>query len=278
MEGPGMSRHRQIVAALAVILAGSLAAAGCGGVALPATSQCIPAGYVYYLDGAGGGSAIQNWSGGVRKGLEAAGYSVFGEMFPWETGLGPLADQGAGAAYKRGKAKELAARIQEHRKYCPGDAMHLIALSAGTAVAVYTLEALPDGLQVESVVLLGASVSASHDLTAALRHVRNRLFIFTSSQDSVLRFLVPLTGTADRDGGGAGPAGLVGFIIPPNASDETRRLYGEKVVTIAWKPEFERAGNYGGHLDNVNEEFIRDFVAPLVMSGRLAAAAKAGAP
>jgi len=68
----------------------------------------------------------------------------------------------------------------------------------------------------------------------------------------------------DRAPGGAGPAGLVGFILPKDASEETRRLYTEKVVTKAWTPEFEKAGNYGGHLDNVNPEFIRDHVAPLI--------------
>jgi pimeloyl-ACP methyl ester carboxylesterase len=224
---------------------------------------------VYYIDGAGGGSAIANWSGGVRKGLQEAGYNAFGEMFPWETGFGVLIDQAADVGYKRSRAKELVARIREHRKQCPDDPVHFIALSAGTAIAVYALEAMPDDAPADNVVLLGASISADHDLTQALRHLRGRLFIFTSPGDAVLGFFVPLTGTADREVGGSGPAGLYGFIVPPNASEETRRLYAEKVVTIPWTPQFEVDGNYGGHLDNVNPEFIRDHVAPLVMEGRL---------
>jgi len=273
-----MFQHRRAATIVGLTMLACLPAAGCVLTADPEPARCIPAGYVYYLDGAGGGSAIQNWSGGVRKGLLAAGYNVFGEMFGWETGLGPLVDQQAGVDYKRSKAKELARRIQEHRKQCPIDPVHLIALSAGTAVAAYTLEALPEDCPVDTVVLLGASLSADHDLTQALRHVRNRLFIFTSHQDAVLGFLVPLTGTADREFGGPGPAGLKGFILPANASEETRRLYAQKVVTIAWTPEFEAAGNYGRHLDNVNEEFIRDYVAPLIMGGQSPPPAKAGTP
>jgi pimeloyl-ACP methyl ester carboxylesterase len=253
-------------ACLAVMLL--MAGAGCTLFVDPANQTCLPEGYVYYLDGAGGG-ALVNWSGGVRQGLREAGYNAFGEMFTWETGLGPLADQETSAEYKQGKGRDLARQIVEHSKTCPADPVHLIALSAGTAVAAYTLEALPDNNPVENVVLLGASVSSNHDLTQALRHIRGKLFIVTSSEDAVLKFLVPLTGTADRETGEAGPAGLYGFIIPTGASAETRRLYAEKVITVPWTAAFERVGNYGGHLDNVNPEFVRDYVAPMVMQGRV---------
>ena len=76
---------------------------------------------------------------------------------------------------------------------------------------------------------------------------------------------------------GAGPAGLSGFIVPPGASEETRRLYAQKIMTIAWTPEFEKAGNFGHHLDNVNEQFVRDYIAPLIVEGQLAAKGKAAA-
>jgi len=266
-----MSERRRVVAVAGAVMLALPLAMGCVGADRPDESRCLLQGYVYYLDGAGGGGAILNWSGGVKKGLEDAGYDVFGEMFGWETGLGALADQDAGVDYKQAKGKELVRRIQEHRLDCPNDPVHLIALSAGTAVAVYALEALPDDGPVDNVVLLGASVSADHDLTQALRHVRKHLFIFTSRADTVLSFLVPLVGTADRAPGGSGPAGLEGFILPKDASEETRRLYAEKVVTKAWTPEFEKAGNYGGHLDNVSTAFIRDHVAPLITEGKVPA-------
>ena len=255
-------RHLLLAAALAAIAT----AAGCG-LADPRSGpeQCLPGGYVYYLDGAGGGGLV-NWSWGVRQGLQEAGYNAFGEMFSWQTGLGPLADQVASADYKRIKARELVREIAAHRQACPEDSVHLIALSAGTAVAVYALEEMPEGAMVDNVALLGASISAGHDLTRALRHVHGHVYVFTSSEDPVLGGLVPVFGTADDDPGGEA-AGLGGFILPRSATAETRRLYAEKVRTIAWRPEFEESGNFGSHLGTVSPEFIRYHVAPLIMGG-----------
>lgn len=224
-------------------------------------------GYVYYLDGAGGGSAMRNYVGGVKDGLLAAGCDYAGEMFEWNTGMGVVADQTADLGYKRGKAADLARRIQGYQRQNPGAPVSLIALSAGTAIAVFTLEALPENCPVDNVVLLGASISDNYDLSQALRRIRNKLYIITSEKDTVLGFLVPNSGTADRKFGEAA-AGLRGFVMPNGATAETRRLYAERLVTIPWTEQFERAGNYGGHLDNVNKEFVRDHVAPLIMEGR----------
>ena len=39
----------------------------------------------------------------------------------------------------------------------------------------------------------------------------------------------------------------------------------EKIVTIPWKKSMKKSGDYGHHFDNVKMEFIRDYVAPLLM-------------
>jgi hypothetical protein len=231
----------------------------------PDVEQCLPEGYVFYIDGAGGGGLF-NWSGGVRQGLRDAGYNGFGEMFTWQTGLGPIADQIASVDYKRLKARDLVRLIEGHRRVCAEDPIHIISLSAGSAIAVYALEQMPDDQYVDNVVMLGASISADHDLGPALRHVRGRLYVFTSSTDAVLGALVPLVGTADDVSGGQA-AGLEGFHVPPGASAETRRLYAEKVQAVPWRPEFGDSGNFGGHLDSVSAPFIRDHVARLIMGG-----------
>jgi pimeloyl-ACP methyl ester carboxylesterase len=217
---------------------------------------------VYYLDGAGGGG-ITNWEGGVKRGLLDAGYRGQLSMFPWETRFGVVVDQDAATRYKRAKAGELAAEIARFRQAHPAARIHLIGLSAGTAVAVFALEALPPEVKVENVILLGASISNDYDLTAILGHVRSHLYNFTSDRDTVLRFLVPILGTADRTSAPA--AGLEGFVMPNGAGVRTRRLYLTKVVRIAWKAEYERDGDYGGHLAGVNPAFVRDYVAPLIM-------------
>lgn len=224
-------------------------------------------GYTYYLDGAGGGQPLRNWAGGVREGLLEAGYDGAGEMFTWETGLGVATDQTVSAEYKRSKARELSGRIQQYARDFPGRPINLIGLSAGSAVAVFTLEELPESCPVDNVILLGASISSDYDLVHALKRVRSKLYVFTSERDAVLAFLVPISGSADREDAGQQLAGLHGFKIPARATSEVRQLYS-KVVQIPWRREFERDGNYGGHTDTVKAEFIRDHVARLLKTTR----------
>lgn len=221
-------------------------------------------GDVYYLDGAGGGGLISNWGRGVKSGLQMAGYNGKFVEFPWETGMGVVADQIASDNYKRQKAGELAAIISKARSTYPDAPITLMGLSAGTAVAVFTLEALPAGCQVDNVVLLGASIGADYNLTKALRRVMGRVYVFTSESDAILNFAVPALGTADRQAGTVPAAGLEGFYLPAGASPETRRLYA-KVTNIAWRASFEKDGDYGGHTDTTYPRFVRDYIAPLVM-------------
>jgi pimeloyl-ACP methyl ester carboxylesterase len=257
----------------------SLALLACA--ALPAACQSPagnmearkPHGYIWYLDGAGGGGKVFNWAGGVRTGLLNAGYTGGGEIFGWNTGLGVGADQVVDDSYKRGKARELAAEIQEYRRQYPDAPTALIGLSAGTAVAVFTLEELPVSCPVDNVVLLGASVSADHDLTQALQRIRNQMYVFTSEKDAVLRFLVPISGTADRTVSPS--AGLNGFQIPSGASPQTRELY-RKVSDVPWEPAFARKGDYGGHTDTVKASFVQAYIAPLLMTGPAASVATSG--
>jgi hypothetical protein len=221
-------------------------------------------GQVFYLDGAGGGGLV-NWGRGVEAGLREAGYRGGFESFRWHTGLGVAADQGASVAYKRGQAAKLAKRIRTYQQSHPGRAVHLVGLSAGTAVAVFTLEALASNGKVDDLVLLGSSISEHYDMTAALRQVTGKAYVYTSEKDAVLSVLVPAAGTADRQFCGACSAGLHGLHLPRGANPETRRLY-RKVNNINWKREFEEAGNYGGHTDATKARFVRDYVAPLILA------------
>ena len=127
-------------------------AAGCSQT-MPDRAERMTRGYVFYLDGAGGGGTLSNWSGGLKRGMLDAGYNGAGEVFKWNTGLGVIADQDSSVEYKRGKASECAQRIQQYAKDHPGAPVTLIGLSAGTAVTVFALEALPVSCPVETVIL-----------------------------------------------------------------------------------------------------------------------------
>lgn len=231
---------------------------------LPNRAERKQQGYVYYLDGAGGGTAKKNWAKGVKEGFLAAGYPGAGEMFTWETGSGLMADQDSSIKYKRSKAKELAQKAIQQSKEIPTAPLNMLGFSAGTAIAVFALEDLPESVKFDTIVLLGTSLSADYDLTKALKRVKGHLYIYTSTRDRMLSFLMPFSGTADRKYHDPG-AGIRGFSLPVGANAETRKLYTEKIITIPWTDKLEKDGDYGRHFDNIQMKFIRDHVAPLFM-------------
>ncbi|HEY2572711.1 MAG TPA: hypothetical protein VGH65_01540, partial [Verrucomicrobiaceae bacterium] len=253
---------------LGIVVAASLA--GCSHAptgwpkAQAGRAERIHHGYIYYMDGAGGGTAKVNYAEGVQKGFLAAGYRGGGEMFSWELGKGLMADQDASVKYKRAEAKKVAAKIAQRAKAYPGVPLGILGFSAGTAEAIFALEYLPDDVQIDTVVLLGTSISRDYDLTKALRHVKGHVYMYTSTHDRMLGFLMPFSGTADRKFDDPG-AGITGFVLPAGATVETRQLYAKKLVPIAWTARLEKDGDYGHHFDNVKMEFIRDHVAPLFM-------------
>lgn len=229
----------------------------------------LPKGCVFYMDGAGGGTEKSNYAAGVVSGMLDAGYQGAGELVSWETGKGLMADQKASVAYKRGKAKEAAEKIQDYKDDYPDAPVGILGFSAGTAEAVFALEALPEGEQVHHVVLLGASISRDYDMTKALKRVKHKLHIITSPHDHMLGTLMPFSGTADRKYHDPG-AGIKGFVLPPHSTEETRQLYAEKIVTIPYSKDFRKDGDEGHHFDNVKEAFVRDHVAPLLMGQTVA--------
>lgn len=228
----------------------------------PDRDERLTRGCVFYFDGAGGGTKESNYAAGVVEGMLEAGYTGAGELVSWETGKGLMADQKASVAYKRSKAEEAADDIWRYQSKYPGAPVGLLGFSAGTAEAIFALEVLPETTQVDHVVLLGTSISRDYDLTEALKRVKNKLYIFTSPHDRMLSLAMPLSGTADRKFHDPG-AGIKGFVLPAGASDATRQLYTEKVVTIPYTKDFRTDKNKGHHFDNVKKEFIRDQVAPL---------------
>jgi hypothetical protein len=266
-EYPIIMIRSSIVAAVVLVIAMVF---GCNSVPtglptpLPDRANRMHHGYLYYIDGAGGGTAKKNWAGGVREGLMAAGYPGAGEMYSWETGDGLLKDQVASVDYKRSRAKGLATEIQNYAMHYPEAPVHILSFSAGAPEAIYALEALPESVQVDNVVMLGASISEDYDLTEALKHVRNKLYLYTSTKDEMLGFLMKFSGTADRKFHDPG-AGIKGFALPKGATAETRQAYADKIIAIEWTKALEQDGDAGHHFDNVKMEFIRDHVAPLLM-------------
>ncbi|MGB0715135.1 MAG: alpha/beta hydrolase [Phycisphaerae bacterium] len=228
------------------------------------TQQYNGQGVVFYLDGSGGGGPITRWSDEVEDGLLRGGFKGTFNEFTWNTGFGMLADHISRESYKRERAADLNGYIVEHARDEPDDPIYLVAYSAGCAVAVYALEALPDEVMIERVVLLAPSVSQSYDLRSALRRVRHTFWVSRSPHDRVLREALPLTGTAD--GKYDKPAGLDGFVpqvAESGVASDLPRGY-EKIQYLSWQPSFMAEGFMGDHMDIGQSRFIELYVAPLL--------------
>lgn len=209
-------------------------------------------GKTYYIDGAG------NWGFGIAtvgKGLKAAGYPGSYEAYIWTTSFNPAIDQvNRPAAHLRAAA--LSDKIRKYLQTYPDNDVNIIALSAGTGVAIWAVEALPAGIRVSNVVLLGSSLSSTYDMTKAFQHIKGRVYVYYSGSDPILSGAVRILGTIDGSyDDSSGLVGLQGRGCPPG-----------KVVNFPWRPEYAEYGWAGGHTDSTSEPFIQKFVAPYLIT------------
>ena len=217
-------------------------------------------GSTFYLGGAGPVGNVGSLD--VPKGLYEAGYEGLVDVFTWQT-LTHAGDQ-INLSRNRSKAAELATEIKQYRRRYPDQEINVIALSAGTGIAAFALEYLPEGIQVDHAIFLGCSLSSNYDLTRALRRVRSGLYAIYSDSDPILRNVVWYTGTMDRSSAEEGVAGLEGFRLPAHKGPDTERQYA-KLHNVPYRYEFSEYGYEGGHTDSTRRDFIREFIAPVVM-------------
>lgn len=217
-------------------------------------------GLTFYLGGAGPIGYVGSID--VPGGFQEAGYQGAVEVFTWQS-LTHAGDQ-MNLSRNRSKAAELAAEIKRYRRQYPSQKINIIALSAGTGIATFALEYLPEGIQIDRAVFLGCSLSSKYDLTRALRRVRGGLYVVHSEFDPILKNVVWYTGTVDRSSAEDGIAGLVGFRLPDQKGPDTERQYA-KLHNVPYRYDFSDYGYEGQHTDCTNREFIAEFIAPAVM-------------
>lgn len=232
----------------AILFAAALVC-GCGS----ANPKAEPFGKIYYLDGAGN---LGFGTAEVPRGLKKAGYKGDVEVYIWTVSLNPLIDQLniLGAAEAAGE--RLAHKIREYSKRYPENRINIIALSAGTGVAVWACENLDSSSQIENLVLLGSSLSHNYDMSRALAHIRSNVYVYYSPKDSILS-TVEFVGTIDRKVG-VKSAGQVG-LRPPKGTDG-------KIVNTPWSQDWRRLGWAGGHTDCTNERFVREELARRILT------------
>jgi pimeloyl-ACP methyl ester carboxylesterase len=230
---------------------------GCASTRLPAAP---PAGdgkpYLLELPGIGGDLPLDRW---WMSGLRDGGVDADMELYDWTEHLGWI---GALQAYQHNKdeAQKVADRIAGRERADPTQPVLLTAESGGTGVALWALERLPDGVQVDSVVLIAPAVSPGYDMTRALRHVRSRMYVLTSPLD-LLILGAGTTVFGTTDGVRSAAAGQRTFQRPAGADP----LQYEKVTTMPWRLQWAIYGDFGGHVGAVSPLFARDVLAPILL-------------
>jgi len=225
---------------------------GCGGSAGLFVAPGDEHGKTYYLDGAG------NWGFGladVPAGLKNAGYQGNVEAYVWTSSFNPAVDQ-VNLPMNKLRAAILTAKIEDYLRQYPNNDVNLIALSAGTGIAVWAVEGLKPPNKVNNLILLGSSLSENYDIRKALPNLKGKVYVYYSSHDEVLNGVVRTIGTVDR--GGTESAGL-GGLHPPGGG-------AGKIVNVGWRIEYETYGWTGSHTDATSEPFVRRYLSKHILS------------
>lgn len=216
----------------------------------PATQPVI-----VHLPGIGGYQFVDR---DLLRGLIRGGVKARLDVWDWtlhDAGLLDLHNDD----HNHAEAEFLAERITEFKSQWPNCRIVLTSHSGGGGIAVWTLERLPAGVQVDSVFLLSPAISPGYDLSRALCHVRGTMYVFYSKNDYlILGIGCGLFGTID--GVTTPAAGMVGFILPKTADAEQYR----KLEQVGYDPNWASLGNFGDHIGPTATPFAAKIIAPLI--------------
>ena len=244
----GPRRLSAVRSAIALGAVACLISAGCGD-PQPRFNAQDQYGRTYYIDGAG------NWGYGVsevRDGLRQAGYRGNIVIYGWSPTFNPALDQTVGRPIARAKGEQLGRQITRYCERFTDNQVNVIALSAGTGVAVWACENVEPPARVHNLILLGSSLSATYDMRKALANIEGKVYVYHSRQDMVLQGPVRTLGTIDGKLA-VDAAGLVGLLPPAGGSG--------KIENIPWSRKYERYGWTGAHTDATSVPFVRTHLA-----------------
>jgi pimeloyl-ACP methyl ester carboxylesterase len=259
-----LDQLRTVCLSLTALLVMLLALPGCRLIARIGTDETGEQyGKIFYLGGAGVFGHVGTTS--VPNGLRSGGWRGAVEVIGWQSTLGGTIRDQMDAARNRKEAQRLRRKIMHYQDRFPGQPVHIIALSAGTGVAVWAVADLPEPYRIHHMVLLSSSLSARYDLGPVLDRMEGELWNIYSPTDEVLRLAAPLSGSVDRKFTLSQFAGLSGFKLPLDASAKVRADYASRVLNMPWEREFSNYGYNGRHAEVVNKTFIEHVVTPLTL-------------
>jgi pimeloyl-ACP methyl ester carboxylesterase len=219
-----------------------------------------PTAVVFVANGAGDG---RTFSTNLQEVVEGTGTPLQVELVEWSRGFGRyIADQ-VDRDNQREQGRRLAARVQAYHCAYPQRRIYLAGHSAGCAVVLHAAEMLPEN-SVDRILLLSPSVSATYDLRPALRTARCGIDAFHSSRDGfILGLGMAIVGTTD---GGRNAAGRYGF-VPVGSTFADATLY-TKLHQHPWDRAVQWAGHAGGHMGDVQADYLLAYVMPLMQESR----------
>lgn len=212
--------------------------------------------WLLHLPGIGGERGIDH---SFIHGMRDGGWAGPTAIYDW-TENDPGLDALRNHHRNQREAKKVAQMIQDRIRQDPRSRIVIASHSGGTGIAVWALEDLPDGIQVDDLLLLASALSPQYDLSKALSHVRGHAYVFHSSGDAlVLGTGTKLFGTID--GRQSVAAGLIGFKALPDAD---KRQY-EKLVQQPYDNDWRALGHYGDHIGCMSRAFVETIIAPILI-------------
>jgi pimeloyl-ACP methyl ester carboxylesterase len=199
----------------------------------------------------------------ICVGLAEGGVQNAIELYDWTSAftfiLTPVYNQ---RAYNRNhdKAAEIARMIARYKVAYPNNPVVLVGQSGGGAMAIWTVEALPPGVQVDGVILLAASISTNYPLDTALSKTKRGIINFYSNRDWFFLGL-GTTAVGTMDGEHSSSAGKNGFEEPKHWG---RPNTYNKLFQIPWQSRMSGGGAIGIHLTSGAPQFVANYVAPFV--------------
>jgi hypothetical protein len=128
----------------------------------------------------------------------------------------------------------------------------------------WALEMLPDEVKVESVLMFAPALSPQYDLSKALSHVKDKLYVFSSPYD----FVVLSTGTrmfGTMDGVRCDAAGYKGFVKPDAGDADQYKKLMPQPYQRAWAMRY---GNFGSHICGMRTKFVKEYVSKILLTGK----------
>jgi len=215
--------------------------------------------YLFHLSGISGMTIFDQW---WLHAIEDSGAADHVEVYDW-AGSGNWIEVLHAVEQNRKAALKIAEFVTAVRRLNPEVRIIMSSESGGTAVAVWTLEALPADAKVDEVLLVAPAVSPGYDLSRALGHVDGIVRYTTTPLDiGTLGLWTNVLG--NMDGVKSSGAGLVGFRKPAGADPQAYR----RLVRVSYNPAWMIWGNFGSHTGAMSSTFARYVLGPMLIEDR----------